>query len=164
MIRSCWSDGLNHVGGVCQMNTAATLRRPPVAGQLGHLRPGHGERELAGLRSDPGQSRRESGGGAAELGCRVHAGPVIKGSGSGRPGADPRPGHAGQRGRRSATGQARVPRLAQPTSRRVAARPDQARRPHPELRLAFRMQAEAPEAVDLAAEYARDACSVWPRR
>ena len=47
VIRSCWSNGLNHVGGVCQMNTGSTLARPPVAGELGQLRPGDREREPA---------------------------------------------------------------------------------------------------------------------
>jgi len=29
VIRSCWSNGLNHVGGVCQMNTGSDAGRPP---------------------------------------------------------------------------------------------------------------------------------------
>src|SRR5271155_4821311 len=32
MIRSCWSNGLNHVGGVCQMNTGSTLAGRPSLG------------------------------------------------------------------------------------------------------------------------------------
>src|SRR5262249_29028889 len=32
VIRSCWSNGLNHVGGVCQMNTGSTLARRPSLG------------------------------------------------------------------------------------------------------------------------------------
>src|SRR4029079_17687185 len=32
VIRSCWSDGLNHVGGVCQMNTGSTLAGRPSLG------------------------------------------------------------------------------------------------------------------------------------
>lgn len=32
MIRSCWADGLNHVGSVCQMNTGAILAGRPSMG------------------------------------------------------------------------------------------------------------------------------------
>ena len=32
VIRSCWSNGLNHVGGVCQMNTGSTLAGRPSLG------------------------------------------------------------------------------------------------------------------------------------
>ena len=32
MIQSCWSNGLNHVGGVCQMNTGSTLAGRPSLG------------------------------------------------------------------------------------------------------------------------------------
>ena len=32
VIRSCWADGLNHVGSVCQMNTGAILAGRPAMG------------------------------------------------------------------------------------------------------------------------------------
>ena len=32
LIRSCWADGLNHVGSVCQMNTGSTLAGRPSMG------------------------------------------------------------------------------------------------------------------------------------
>ncbi|MEO7648824.1 MAG: DUF1501 domain-containing protein [Bryobacteraceae bacterium] len=32
VIRSCWADGLNHVGSVCQMNTGATIAGRPSLG------------------------------------------------------------------------------------------------------------------------------------
>src|SRR5271154_3309761 len=32
VLRSCWSNGLNHVGGVCQMNTGSTLAGRPSMG------------------------------------------------------------------------------------------------------------------------------------
>ena len=42
VIRSCWADGLNHVGSVCQMNTGDILAgRPSVARLVDHLRPRH---------------------------------------------------------------------------------------------------------------------------
>ena len=47
VIRSCWSNGLNHVGGVCQMNTGLDAGRPPLDGELGDLWAGYREREPA---------------------------------------------------------------------------------------------------------------------
>ena len=32
VIRSCWADGLNHVGSVCQMNTGSILAGRPSMG------------------------------------------------------------------------------------------------------------------------------------
>src|SRR5215204_6032718 len=32
MFRSCWADGLNHVGSVCQMNTGSILAGRPSMG------------------------------------------------------------------------------------------------------------------------------------
>ena len=32
MLRSCWADGLNHVGSVCQMNTGSILAGRPSLG------------------------------------------------------------------------------------------------------------------------------------
>ena len=32
MFRSCWADGLNHVGSVCQMNTGSILAGRPSLG------------------------------------------------------------------------------------------------------------------------------------
>src|ERR1051325_11445176 len=75
VLRSCWQDGINHSGGVCQMNTGSTLAGPAgpaLAGVRGYLRPRHREREPSGLRRPAGQSRhgRER---APQLGRRLHA-------------------------------------------------------------------------------------------
>src|SRR5262245_18718729 len=32
IFKSCWADGLNHVGSVCQMNTGSSLARRPSTG------------------------------------------------------------------------------------------------------------------------------------
>src|SRR5207249_3479033 len=32
VIRSCWTDGINHAGGVCQMNTGVTIAGRPSLG------------------------------------------------------------------------------------------------------------------------------------
>ena len=46
VIRSCVSDGINHAGGVCQMNTGVGLRRASLARVLGQLRTRHGQRQI----------------------------------------------------------------------------------------------------------------------
>lgn len=38
VIRSCVSDGINHSGGVCQMNTGSLLGGRPSLGRMGHVR------------------------------------------------------------------------------------------------------------------------------
>ncbi len=43
VINSCVSDGINHAGGVCQMNTGSIFGGRPSLGALGELWPRHGE-------------------------------------------------------------------------------------------------------------------------
>ena len=52
VIRSCWTNGINHAGGVCQMNTCINVAGRPSLGRLGQLRPGQREREPARIRRD----------------------------------------------------------------------------------------------------------------
>ena len=40
VIRSCWADGLNHVGSVCQMNTGSDSAGPALLGFLGRFTAG----------------------------------------------------------------------------------------------------------------------------
>ena len=74
VIQSCWSNGLNHVGGVCQMNTGSTLAGRPSLGSWVTLWTRKRKRESAGIRGDercaPGHRRRR----AAKLGNGLHAG------------------------------------------------------------------------------------------
>ena len=73
VIRSCWADGINHSGGVCQMNTGSILGGPAVAGRVGHLRPRHREREPARVRRHAGQrhaSRSTARATGAPASCR----------------------------------------------------------------------------------------------
>ena len=59
VIRSCWADGLNHVGSVCQMNTGSIIAGRPSLGSWLTYGLGAGQREPAGLRrSDRQQERR----------------------------------------------------------------------------------------------------------
>ncbi|WP_165228597.1 DUF1501 domain-containing protein [Aquisphaera insulae] len=152
VIRSCWSNGLNHVGGVCQMNTGSTVAGRPSLGSWVSYGLGTENRNLpcyVVLQDNPGL---------------VAGGPRNWGSGfmpathqGIRLGGDSRElipnlsnpadvGEARQRGK--------LEFLDRLNARHAEDHPDQT-----ELdarirayELAFRMQAEAPEAVDLAGE------------
>ena len=50
VIRSCWADGLNHVGSVCQMNTGSILAGRPSLGAWVTYGLGTANRESADLR------------------------------------------------------------------------------------------------------------------
>jgi hypothetical protein len=152
VIRSCWSNGLNHVGGVCQMNTGSILAGRPSLGSWVSYGLGSENQNLPGyvvLLDNPGGV--------------VAGGPRNWGAGF-MP--------ATYQGTRLGAASEVIPNLATPkqisedrqrdkveflhrlNARHAAPRPDQT-----ELdarirayELAFRMQAEAPEAVDLAGE------------
>ena len=71
VIRSCWTNGINHSGGVCQMNTGQPSR-PTQLGLVGELRARHGERQPARVRGDDRHDRNGHQR-AAKLECRIHA-------------------------------------------------------------------------------------------
>ena len=62
VIRSCWADGLNHVGSVCQMNTGSILAGRPSHGRLGDLRAGQRESQSARRSSCCSTTRSRIGG------------------------------------------------------------------------------------------------------
>ena len=134
------------------------VHRPAVAGKLGGVRPGHREPEPARLRRDARQARRADQR-AAELVERLHAGRVLRARCS-APSATRSSTCAARRtsiARRSAT---QLDLLAQAQrSEHLDARPggDELAARIASYELAFRMQAEAPEAVDLSREDAADA-------
>ena len=154
VIRSCWGNGLNHVGGVCQMNTGSTLAGRPCLGSWVSYGLGTENENLPAfvvLHDNPqGQ---------------VAGGPRNWGSGF-MP--------AVYQGTRLGNGPAPIPNLATPgevgdgrqrgkleyldrlNRRHAESRPDQTELDAriKSYELAFRMQAEAPEAVDLARESA----------
>ena len=157
VIRSCWADGLNHVGSVCQMNTGSILAGRPCAGLVGALRPGHRVRQPARLRRAdrlPATSRPAAIGNGAPASCRRRT-----------------------RARNSATARRRSCTSRRPTAIRRAAQRgkldfiQQLNRQHLHGRedddnleariaayeLAYRMQAAAPEAVDLSERNRRNA-------
>lgn len=154
VIRSCWSHGLNHVGGVCQMNTGSTQGGRPSLGSWVSYGLGTENQNLPGyvvMQDNPGGlvaggPRNWSAGfmPAAYQGIRISGGP--------EPIANLRPAQPISADRQ----RAKLAFLGQLNRRHWQTRTDQS-----ELdarirsyELAFRMQAEAPEAVDLASESA----------
>ncbi len=153
VIRSCYADGINHSGGVCQMNTGAVLAGRPSLGAWSTYGLGTENQNLpafvvltdtnTGVINGP----RNWGAGfmpAVYQGTKLQSGP------------EPisnlyTPANVGEARQRE-----KLDLLAQLNHRHADARPDltelDARIRSYEL--AFRMQAQAPEAVDLAGESA----------
>jgi hypothetical protein len=152
VIRSCWSNGLNHVGGVCQMNTGSILGGRPSLGSWVTYGLGTQNQNLPGfvvMQDNPGGL---VAGGPRNWGTgfmpAVYQGTRLSG------GAEP-------------IANLRVPaEIGLDRQRGTLALLEQLNRRHHESRvdqteldarirsyeLAFRMQAEAPEAVDLMNE------------
>jgi hypothetical protein len=154
VIHSCWSDGLNHVGGVCEMNTGSTLAGRPSLGSWVTYGLGSENANLPGFVVMQDIPRAQVAGGPRNWGTgfmpAAYQGTRL--AGGGEPIANLRtPGPVG-----GARQQGKVDFLARLNQRHLLPRLDQsdldARIKSYEL--AFRMQAEAPEAVDLAAESA----------
>jgi hypothetical protein len=152
LVRSCWSNGLNHVGGVCQMNTGSILGGRPSLGSWVNYGLGSENHNLPGyvvMQDNPAGKvaggPRNWGTGfmpAAYQGTRISAGdePIANLR------TPPNIGQDRQRGK--------LDFLGRLNRRHAESRFDQS-----ELdarirsyELAFRMQAEAPEAVDLRRE------------
>lgn len=153
VIRSCWADGLNHVGSVCQMNTGSVLAGRPSLGTWVTYGLGSENQNLPSfvvlLDGD-----REPPGGTRNWGTGFMPGTY--------------------QGTRFRNGEQPILHLASPAEigeqqqRRKLGLLSQLNREHAEARqhdsdleariasyeLAFRMQAEAPEAVDLSSETA----------
>jgi len=154
VIHSCWSNGLNHVGGVCQMNTGSTLAGRPSLGSWVSYGLGTENANLPGFivlqdipRATVAGGPRNWGTGfmpAVYQGTRLEGGPVPIVNLQ-TPAAV---GPARQQGKLDLLGRLNhrhlLPRLDQSElDARIKS-----------YELAFRMQAEAPEAVDLACETA----------
>jgi hypothetical protein len=151
LLRSCWADGLNHVGSICQMNTGSVLGGRPSLGSWCLYGLGSHSAELPGYvvltdtkDNPPGGNRNWSTGfmPAAYQGTKFRDGklPILH---MAAPDAGSR-----QRGK--------LEFIQQLNRQHLAARTDdddlEARIASYEL--AFRMQAAAPEAVDLSNESA----------
>ena len=154
VLRSCWADGLNHVGSVCQMNTGTILAGRPSLGAWALYGLGSVNQNLPGfvvMADNPG----EPAGGAKNWGTgfmpatyqgtlfRTGANPVLHL----RPPAEVSPRQ--QRNRLDLIGALNEHhRETRREDSELAARTNA-------YELAFRMQTAAPEAVDLTQESAR---------
>jgi hypothetical protein len=154
VLRSCWADGLNHVGSVCQMNTGSILAGRPSLGSWVTYGLGSVSRDLPGfvvMTDSPG----EPAGGPRNWGTgfmpATYQGTLF------RPGGRPvlhlaPPPEVGGRQQRNRLDLIHALNEHHRQARRedgdLAARTDA-------YELAFRMQAAAPEAVDLARESER---------
>ena len=154
IIRSCWADGLNHVNGVCQMNTGSTRGGRPSLGSWVSYGLGSENQNLPGFvvlhdypKSTVAGGPRNWGTGfmpATYQATRIDAGDV--------PIANLQP-PAGVAGTRQ---QAKLALLDQLNRRHMDDRRDQTELDAriKSYELAYRMQSEAPEAVDLSLETA----------
>jgi hypothetical protein len=153
VIRSCHADGLNHVGSVCQMNTGSILGGRPSLGAWCLYGLGSESRDLPGFvvltdnSSDPPGGNRNWGTGfmpAAYQGTKFRDGktPILH--------VTPPEAMAGERQRQ------KLEFIQQLNSDHRIGRTDDDRLEAriASYELAFRMQAAAPEAVDLSGETA----------
>jgi hypothetical protein len=151
VIRSCWADGVNHSSGVCQMNTGSTLAGRPSLGSWASYGLGSENSDLP-----------------AFVVMQDNPAPVINGPRNWSAGFMP----AAWQGTRITPGREPIPSLAPPaeitdTRQReklgyLAKLNRQYAEQHPEnseleariasYELAYRMQAAAPEAIDLTGE------------
>jgi hypothetical protein len=150
VLRACWADGLLHVGSVCQMNTGSILTGRPSLGSWAIYGLGSTNQNLPGfvVMTDGG----EVNGGARNWGTgympATYQGTLF------RPGDNPilnlkNPTHVSgeqQRGKLDLIKQLNdIHRQGRADDSQLAARQEA-------YELAFRMQATAPEAVDLSKE------------
>ena len=150
IIRSCWMDGLNHVGSVCQMNTGSVLAGRPALGAWATFGLGTANRKSADVRGDGGRRgsswrRQKLERGFSARGLSGHAVPRL-----GHPVFYLKPPETiGEEQQRN-----KINFLSQINQRFSADKPDDtellARLNSYEL--AYRMQSAAPEAVDLSKE------------
>jgi hypothetical protein len=152
MIQSCWGNGLNHVGGVCQMNTGSILGGRPSLGSWVSYGLGSENHNLPDYVVMQDYPRGTVAGGPRNWGAGFMPAAYqgTRFSGGSEPIANLRaPAGIGldrQRGK--------LEFLDQLNRRHLQARFDQTELDAriQSYEVAFRMQAEAPEAVDLASE------------
>lgn len=154
VIRSCWTNGINHAGGVCQMNTCINVAGRPSLGSWVNYGLGSGNKNLPSFvvmcdsAKSPVNGPRNWGSGFMPA---THQGVRIDGT-SDEPIANlnwPK-GYSGERQR------AKLDLVQQFNKAHAEMRPQQSELDAriQSYELAFRMQARAPEAVELAEETA----------
>jgi hypothetical protein len=153
VMRACWADGLNHVGSVCQMNTGSVLAGKPSLGSWAIYGLGSENRNLPGfvVLTDTG----EVTGGPRNWGTGFmpasYQGTLFRGGPNPILNLAPPADVAGdrQRAKLDLIGELnRIHRRDRPHDSDLDAR-------QRAYELAFRMQATAPEAVDLSQEDAK---------
>jgi uncharacterized protein (DUF1501 family) len=152
VIRSCWTNGINHAGGVCQMNTCINFAGRPSLGAWVHYGLGSANENLPAFvvmcdnSGRPVNGPRNWGSGfmpASHQGVRIN-------------GTDPQPipNLYSPKGYSESRIESKLTLLNQFNQSYASQRPQQSEL-EARIRsyeLAFRMQAEAPEAVDLSQE------------
>src|SRR3954454_6377963 len=152
VIRSCWQNGLNHVGGVCQMNTGSVLAGRPCLGSWVSYGLGTENQNLPAFVVLLDNESGVVAGGPRNWGPgfmpAVYQGTRLQG------GAEPIPNMSNPKGVDEARQRAKLDFLGRLNARHAVERPEQSELDAriKSYELAFRMQAEAPEAVDLAGE------------
>jgi hypothetical protein len=152
VIQSCWSNGLNHVGGVCQMNTGSTLAGRPSLGSWVTYGLGSENANLPGFVVMKDTPRATVAGGPRNWGAgfmpAVYQGTPLDG------GMQPIANLQTPVSVGPARQQGKLDYLGELNRRHLFTRIDQSELDAriKSYELAFRMQAEAPEAADLARE------------
>jgi hypothetical protein len=151
VIRSCWADGINHSAGVCQMNTGSTLAGRPSLGSWVSYGLGTENQNLPAfvvLQDNASQVVNGPRNWGAGFMPAVYQGVRLRGEGEPIPNLNPPADIAVERQRAKLDllntlnrDHAELRPLQSELDARIAS-----------YELAFRMQAEAPEAVDLAQE------------
>jgi hypothetical protein len=155
VIRSCWSNGLNHVGGVCQMNTGSILAGRPSLGSWVSYGLGTENANLPAFVVMLDHPKATVAGGPRNWGAgfmpAAYQGTALRGGE-----AEPIPNLATPKPISAERQRAKLDFLGRLNARHAREHPDSS-----ELdarirsyELAFRMQAEAPEAVELSQESA----------
>jgi Protein of unknown function (DUF1501) len=153
VVRSLYSDGLNHSGGVCQMNTGSILAGRPSLGAWVSYGLGTENANLPGfvvMEDNPGQVINGPKNWGAGFMPALHQGTALQN------GAEPIQHLANPKDVSDPRQRAKLEYLSKLNQTHAAERPEQSELEAriASYELAFRMQAEAPEVVDLADETA----------
>jgi len=153
VVRSLFSDGLNHSGGVCQMNTGSILAGRPSLGAWVNYGLGTENDSLPAfvvMEDNPGQVVNGPRNWGAGFMPALYQGTALAG------GDEPIKYLANPKDVTDERQRAKLALLAQMNRQYAAERPEQSELEAriASYELAFKMQAEAPEAIDLAQESA----------
>jgi len=154
IIRSCWGDGLNHSNGVCQMNTGSILAGRPSLGSWVHYGLGTENSNLPAfivLEDNPGKVINGPRNWSAGFMPAAYQGVAVRG------GAEPIQFLRTPESIGNARQERRLDLLERLNRQHMRSHPEQSEL-EARIRayeLAFRMQALAPEAVDLSNETAQ---------